>query len=237
MDVNALYDREVAYYTNRPIVVYLPESNSELATDILITKLDNGVKTTITAPFTPAASSSVTSLKVINKPAGHPVSYSGRFTAADTATLTPAPQFSLNQVVLIGANNYKAIMITGTTVKFERAITDLLVYVAQAVSEEVTYQWQILIGDTWTNITGATERTYEPIPGDVGKDLRVIITYTDGRGEVGDTTPIPDTSFTINSDLMITPVYPLIAEITLDVQRKYAPNSINKFVIEVDSTS
>ena len=235
MDITALYDREVAYYSGRSIVVWLPVTLEELPADVLVSKTNTGVKTTITAPYTPNTTQTIDQITVLNKPAGVPVRYSATFTTADTATLVPAPQFLVNQEVTIGSNTYRVIEITGSTVRFERAVSDLLVFVAQAVTDEVTYQWQILEGVTWSDIPGATLRTYEPIAGDVGKDLRVIVTYTDGRGEVGQSATVTPSDLIPNQVYNVSPVFPVIADMVLDVERSYTANSVNKFVIEVDT--
>lgn len=47
-----------------------------------------------------------------------------------------------------------------------------------------TYQWQELISSTWTNISGATARTYTPVAGSVGRALRVRVTATNASGGV-----------------------------------------------------
>lgn len=236
MDIKSLYDREVAYYTGRSVVVYLVDTRVDIQANAVISKTDTGVRTTITAPYSPTTLNytiPIKKLQVLNKPLGVPASYVGVFTGADTATLTPVPQLTVNQEVLIGVNTYKVVQITGSTVKFERSVGEALTFVAAVVSETVTYQWQIVNNGVWQDISGATEREYEPIPSDVGKDLRVIVTYTDGRGEVGQTVPVPPTSFV--GSVNITPLFPIIAEIELDVARTYAPNTINTFVIEIDS--
>lgn len=44
-----------------------------------------------------------------------------------------------------------------------------------------TYQWQEDDGG-WANITGATSRTYDPVVGNVGNALRVIVTGTNAEG-------------------------------------------------------
>ena len=47
-----------------------------------------------------------------------------------------------------------------------------------------TYQWQVLIGGTWTNIGGANSATFTPSQPQVGMQLRVIATFTDNLGSV-----------------------------------------------------
>lgn len=49
-------------------------------------------------------------------------------------------------------------------------------------SPEFTYQWQE--DDTgWSNITGATGKTFVPVAGNVGNALRVIVTGTNSAGD------------------------------------------------------
>ena len=47
----------------------------------------------------------------------------------------------------------------------------------QAVQTGTTYQWQILNGTIWTDISGATNSTYTPTEADHDKALRVVVTY------------------------------------------------------------
>lgn len=235
MDINALYDREVAYYNGRSIVVYIPVTNEELNADILIRKTDLGVTTSITAPYSPVATETIDEIVVLNKPKGVPVEYIGTFSAADTATLTPSPVLTVGQKVKIGNNTYQVAMVTGSVVKFDKAVSELLVFVAQAIAPDVVYQWQVLNGELWSNIPGATARTYEPLPTDIGKQLRVIVTYTDGQGVVGQSSVISTATLTPGQQYTISPVFPEIARVELDVQRTYPANSINTLTIEIEN--
>ena len=45
-----------------------------------------------------------------------------------------------------------------------------------------SYQWQTLIGATWTNIADATNATFTPGDAQVGRQLRVVASYTDVHG-------------------------------------------------------
>ena len=45
-----------------------------------------------------------------------------------------------------------------------------------------TFQWQVLIGTTWTNIVGETNGLFVPQQAQVGSQLRVAVTYTDDQG-------------------------------------------------------
>jgi len=54
-----------------------------------------------------------------------------------------------------------------------------------------TYQWQELIGDTWTAIAGATQRTYRVIEANEGYELRVLATFTDDTGQMVSATSSP----------------------------------------------
>ncbi|MGF1569518.1 MAG: choice-of-anchor L domain-containing protein [Nodosilinea sp.] len=49
-------------------------------------------------------------------------------------------------------------------------------------SSTYTYQWQQFTGGAWANITGATSSTFTPGDAQVGKDLRVQVSYTDLGG-------------------------------------------------------
>ncbi len=45
------------------------------------------------------------------------------------------------------------------------------------------YQWQRLVGATWTNIAGAAHSTYRATEADEGHKLRVLATYTNDTGQ------------------------------------------------------
>ena len=45
-----------------------------------------------------------------------------------------------------------------------------------------TFQWQVLIGATWTNIVGETNGLFVPQQAQVGSPIRVAVTYTDDQG-------------------------------------------------------
>ena len=47
------------------------------------------------------------------------------------------------------------------------------------VRSDATYQWQVLDGTSWTDISGATNASYTPVEGDEGKALQVVVHYTD----------------------------------------------------------
>jgi predicted secreted protein len=44
------------------------------------------------------------------------------------------------------------------------------------------FQWQEEISTVWTNIAGATARTYVPVVGSIGRPLRVVVTGTNTAG-------------------------------------------------------
>ena len=52
-------------------------------------------------------------------------------------------------------------------------------------SPNYRYQWVQVDGGSETNILGATSTSYMPVPGDVGKKLRVKFTFTDDDGTTG----------------------------------------------------
>ncbi|MEM7122608.1 MAG: FecR domain-containing protein [Pseudomonadota bacterium] len=47
---------------------------------------------------------------------------------------------------------------------------------------EFSYQWQVLTGDGWVDIDGATDDTFTPDEDQVGFQVRVVVSYTDGQG-------------------------------------------------------
>ena len=47
-----------------------------------------------------------------------------------------------------------------------------------------TFQWQQLIGAIWTDIAGAVQQNFLPAAAQVGRQIRVVTTYTDDQGTV-----------------------------------------------------
>ena len=62
------------------------------------------------------------------------------------------------------------VAITATLTDLDTPITNL------------TWQWQILDGATWTDISGATSASYTPVQADIGKRLRAVASYNDAHG-------------------------------------------------------
>jgi hypothetical protein len=50
------------------------------------------------------------------------------------------------------------------------------------------YQWQKLVGATWTNIAGATASTYQVTEQDEGSQIQVAATFTDDTGQIASAT-------------------------------------------------
>ncbi|MBU6430177.1 MAG: hypothetical protein KGR26_14270, partial [Cyanobacteria bacterium REEB65] len=55
---------------------------------------------------------------------------------------------------------------------------------------QFAYQWRYSAdsGATWTNLTGATSKTYTTVVGDVGHLIDCVVTATNGNGSVSATT-------------------------------------------------
>jgi hypothetical protein len=54
-----------------------------------------------------------------------------------------------------------------------------------------TYQWEELIGATWTAIAGSTRRTYTMTEANEGNELRLLATFTDDTGQTVSATSSP----------------------------------------------
>ena len=59
------------------------------------------------------------------------------------------------------------------------------------ISSSFSYQWQNLIGSTWTNIAGALGASFSPVQAQVNTQLRVLASFTDGGGTVETVTSAP----------------------------------------------
>jgi len=69
------------------------------------------------------------------------------------------------------------IEVRSVTITGEAIVGTSLTAVRKPSSATVNYQWKISPdGGTYTNITGAISSTYTPVPGDVGKFIRVEVT-------------------------------------------------------------
>ena len=75
-----------------------------------------------------------------------------------------------------------------------------------------SYQWQSLVGATWTNIAGATGATFTPddnpstVFGDqAGLQLRVVVTFTDLAGNSETVTSAPTGPVGVNWDALLSP--------------------------------
>src|SRR4051795_5586419 len=91
--------------------------------------------------------------------------------------------FSSATAAVTNVNDIGVASITGTPVQGQTltaAVTDLdgLANVA------VTYRWQQLINGTWSNIPGASKATYTVQAAQVGRQVRVRVSYTDQLGGV-----------------------------------------------------
>lgn len=239
MDINALVSRDKTYYnslvTQGVLTVYLSESDLNLVATATVEAGSDGSIVTIKAPFNPLASTRVSQIQVLEKSPSDPVQYASVWTAVDTATLTPEPTLvQTGDLFLIGTNTYEVMAKVGSSVTFSTPVSEVSVFYANVATPDVTYQWQLSEdnGTTWVDIPGATERTYEPLPGDVGDNLRVIISYVDGQGTIEQPNLAPPES----QPAVIYPIYPVIADIELDVVRTYAPNLVTELIVQITST-
>src|SRR5438094_27140 len=64
------------------------------------------------------------------------------------------------------------------------------------------YQWQSLIGGTWTNISGATSSTYVVREADEGNQLRVHVTSSGGSADSAATSAVIDISPTLTTPVI-----------------------------------
>jgi hypothetical protein len=108
-----------------------------------------------------------------------------------STTSTSAPTAAVAEVT-------PTVSITGTAQK-NQTLTAVATTDADAT---LSYQWQTSSnnGSTWSNISGATGSTYAVKNGDVGKVLRVAVTYTD--------TDMPGSPLTVDSAQTATVISP-----------------------------
>lgn len=238
MDLNALYSRDKKYYEgiSSRLCIHLPELNKSLAAIATVSKGTTNVSTTITAPFNPSSTAVVSQIQVLEKALLDPTEYTVVWDTVDTATLSPSPaSVNVGDIFIFpeSESEYEVQYISGDQVTFTTPVSEVSVFYATVASPDVTYQWQISTdeGATWSDITGATNRSYEAVSSDVGDQLRVIISYVDGQGTVENPSlSPPDTQPSI-----IYPVYPIIADIQLDLVRTYPANALTELKVIITS--
>lgn len=236
MDLNALYSRDKTYYEgiSGKLCIYLPELDTSLVATATVSKGTTNVSSSITAPFNPPETATVSQILVLEKALSDPTKYDVVWDSVDTATLTPSPtSVNVGDIFQFSESDseYEVKSISGDQVTFTTPISEVSVFYATVATPDVTYQWQISSddGNTWEDISGATDRSYEALASDVGDHLRVIISYVDGQGTIEEPslTP-PDTQ-----PSEIYPVYPVIADIELDLVRTYPANALTELTVTI----
>lgn len=238
MDLNALYSRDSRYYESISgrLCIYLPELDTSLVATATVFKGTTNVSSTITAPFNPPETATISRIQVLEKAPQDPTEYAVVWDTIDTATLTPSPT-SINVGDIFqfrdSESEYEVQSIAGDQVTFTTPISEISVFYATVATPDVTYQWQISSdgGNTWADITGATDRSYEALSSDVGDHLRVIISYVDGQGTIEE----PSLSPPDTQPSVIYPVYPVIADIVLDLVRIYLANALTELNVTIIS--
>jgi hypothetical protein len=114
-------------------------------------------------------------------------------TASAAATSTVDTQTTSNSATDNSASGQSSQTATETaenTGGFVAIEDDPLIVDASAIMDddgmgEVSVQWQITgASQDWMNISGATQQSFTPRELHVGKQLRVVITYVDGQGNL-----------------------------------------------------
>lgn len=235
MDINALVSRDRAYFNNTTLTMYLPELSESLACSVVVEASDTSSLVTITAPFNPSSNTSIGVIEVLEKLPTEPVEYATTWLTVDTATLTPNPSsVQVGQQFTIGQETYEVASIAGNDVTFTTPVSQVAVFYASVATPDVSYQWQLSEdgGNTWLDIPGATNRSYEPVTGDVGDNLRVIVSYVDGQGTVEEPSLAPPET----QPQFIYPVFPVVASVTLDVVRAYSANLLAELIVTLESS-
>lgn len=224
MDTLALRRQNEAYFGNTNIAIYLPETEESLQATYQIDDTTEGVLVIISAAYQPNTSQQISEILVLEKPYDVPTVYDVVWVSLDTCTLSPSPAgiVSPGDLFSIDGSRYEVSAIDGDNITFTTPVSELNVFYASVAVPNVAYQWELSEdgGSTWSVIPGATDRSYAPISDDVGDQIRVIITYEDGQGTVESPALAPPES----QPLVIYPVFPEIADISLDLNRVYQAN-------------
>jgi len=93
---------------------------------------------------------------------------------------------TVSQSVVVSVNNVNdaptgIVTITGTVTEREILTAHNTLVDEDGIIGNITYQWQLSSNGTdWNNINGATSNTYTLTEAEVGKNLKVVASYTDG---------------------------------------------------------
>lgn len=233
MDQLAFLNMARAYFENIPLTIYLPETEENITGIVNISNTQDSVVVTISGAYQPSTTATVEKIQVLEKLATDPALYTVTWLTVDTCTLSPSPQgiIQIGDVFDIAGSKYEVAAINGDDITFTTAVSEVSVFYASVATPDVTYQWQISEdgGTTWSDIPGATDRQYAPNSGDVGDNLRVIISYTDGQGTIEEPALSPPSS----QPLIINPVYPIIADIDLALSRVYQANVLATLTVAI----
>ena len=212
--------------------MYLPELATSLVASATVSKGTTNVSTSIIAPFNPPSTSTIQRIQVLEKAVTEPTEYAVSWVSVDTVTASPDPDtVEVGDLFLISGTEYEVSSISGNQITFTTPIAEVSVFYATVATPDVTYQWQISEdeGVTWTDIIGATDRSYEAVSADVGDQLRVIISYVNGQGTIEE----PSLSPPDTQPSHIYPVYPVIADIELDLVRTYPANGLVELKVTI----
>jgi len=125
------------------------------------------------------------------------VSYTDGRGTAETVNSTPTAA-----IISINDDPTGTVTITGTATE-ESALTVDTTGLADADDlGTFSYQWQQSAdnGTTWTNITGETANTFTPDDAQVGQQVRVQVSYTDGQGTAETVNSTPTAAVTSVND-------------------------------------
>ena len=120
-------------------------------------------------------------------------------TGASVTTFSTTPAFgaaSTSNLVKVnvnvaGAQDAGTIAVSGSVTQGQPVTAT--VADKDGINSSVTYKWQVKDGNTWVDITGATQASFTPDNSQAGKEVRAVATYTDGLGKLETLTSVAQT--------------------------------------------
>jgi Ca2+-binding RTX toxin-like protein len=108
----------------------------------------------------------------------------GPANVSGTRYLGSAPALDTGSPWLPDALPTITVSLNDTTPTMDAAVTGTVAASGALSGFTLAYQWQSMEGSGWTNIAGATGRTFTPQAGEAGESLRLRVTVSDGSESV-----------------------------------------------------
>jgi hypothetical protein len=145
------------------------------------------------------ASATRSTYRVAEADEGHQIRVLATFTDDTNQTVSAA---SVPTTSVVDVTPALSVTLSGTAQE-GRTLTARVHVTSDADGGTTVFQWQKLVGTTWTDIAGATAATYQAVEQDEGYQIRVAATFADDTGQTASatsaaTTPVIDITPTLS---------------------------------------